>query len=166
MDFHYVAPIRVRDGLSLLRPIRILYRYWLDRPVPGARSGSPIPKSTLQIQRSVSFELSLCSNMHNDSMCHRHAVPNSGAERRGHDRTGNQDTKVCGGGLFGLDRVLKSSNNILVFLFPVPISGCWFSAGLVVVSGAFLQARDCKTLAQYFYPRRARAYPPLSRCRR
>jgi hypothetical protein len=79
--------------------------------------------------------------MHKDSMCHHHAVPNSGAERRGHDRTGNQDTKVCGGGLFGLDRVLKSSNNILVFLFPVPISGCWFSAGLVVVSGAFRQAR-------------------------
>ena len=146
MDFHYLAPIRIRDGLSLLRPspdplsnigLAVPFR----DPGTGARSRSPILKSTLQIQHSDSFELSLCSNMHNDSMCHHHAVPNSGAERRGHDRTGNQDTKVCGGGLFGLDRVLKSSNNILVFLFPVPISGCWFSAGLVVVSGAFRQAR-------------------------
>ena len=187
MDFHYVAPIRVRDGLPLRRPnpdkrwtsttsphldpLSILA--WPTRsgtpvqdPGAGARSRSPILKSTLQIQHSDSFELSLCSNIHNDSMCHRHAVPNSGAERRGHDRTGNQDTKVCGGGLV----VWIGSGNLLTifwcFCFRLPSPGVGFRRVWWWLAGLSAKRGTCKTLAQYFYPRRARAYPPLSRCRR
>ena len=154
MDFHYFAPIRILCRI-LAWPTRSGTP--VQDPGAGARSRSPILKSTLQIQHSDSFELSLCSNIHNDSMCHRHAVPNSGAERRGHDRTGNQDTKVCGGGLVVWIGSGKFRTVFWCFWFPVPIPGVgfrrvwWWLVGL---------------LAQYFYPRLARAYPPLSRYRR
>ena len=147
MDFHYFAPVRIRDGLSLLRPnpdpLSNIGLAVPDRdPGTGARSRSPILKSTLQIQHSDSFELSLCSNIHNDSMCHRHAVPNSGAERRRHDRTGNQDTKVCAGGLL----VWIGSGNLRTifwcFCFRFPSPGVGFRRVWWWLVGLSAQARD------------------------
>ena len=69
-DFHYLAPVpitdpearcNIRDGLPLRRPDpdKEMDFHYVARPYPlsisarPTRSGSPIPKSTLQIQRSV-----------------------------------------------------------------------------------------------------------------